>query len=99
MDLERADRRAFSRRAFLLGAVGATTASVLAACAQPSQPPAAATTAPAAPAPTKPVTNIENKANVRRNLLLLMKTPKNVVTGGGFKTRGGKGETRQARQQ
>jgi trehalose/maltose transport system substrate-binding protein len=49
MDVEQADRRAFGRRAFLLGALGATTASVLAACAQPA---AAPTSAPAAAAPT-----------------------------------------------
>ncbi len=55
MDLLETGRRAYSRRAFLLGAVSATTAGVLAACSQPS---AAPTTAPAAattaPAPTKP---------------------------------------------
>ena len=38
MTLEGVARRAYSRRAFLLGAVGATTAGVLAACSQPSQP-------------------------------------------------------------
>jgi trehalose/maltose transport system substrate-binding protein len=55
MELEGAVRRAYSRRAFLLGAVSATTAGVLAACSSPS---AAPTSAPAAatsaPAPTKP---------------------------------------------
>src|SRR5437588_956939 len=56
MDLDLVGRRAYNRRAFLLGAVSATTAGVLAACSQPSQP--AATSAPAAAqptaAPTKP---------------------------------------------
>ena len=52
MDLERVDRRGFSRRAFLLGALGATSASVLAACGGGTSAPA--TTAPAAAAPTKP---------------------------------------------
>ncbi|MDQ3808893.1 MAG: ABC transporter substrate-binding protein [Chloroflexota bacterium] len=51
MDVEPAERRAFGRRAFLLGALGATTASVLAACAQPS---AAPTPAPAATTAPKP---------------------------------------------
>ena len=55
MELEGVVRRAYSRRAFLLGAVSATTAGVLAACSQPAATP---TTAPAAPttaaAPTKP---------------------------------------------
>jgi trehalose/maltose transport system substrate-binding protein len=57
MDIDLVVRRAYNRRAFLLGALSATTAGVLAACSQPSQP--AATSAPAAqpttaPAPTKP---------------------------------------------
>ncbi|MGI9145369.1 MAG: ABC transporter substrate-binding protein [Chloroflexota bacterium] len=52
MDLEGAVRRIATRRAFLLGAVGATAASVLAACSQPAQP--AATIALAAPTTAKP---------------------------------------------
>jgi trehalose/maltose transport system substrate-binding protein len=52
MELEGVVRRAYSRRAFLLGAVSATTAGVLAACSQPSATP---TTAPAA-APTAAAT-------------------------------------------
>jgi trehalose/maltose transport system substrate-binding protein len=58
MAIERADRHGFGRRAFLLGALGATTASVLAACAQPAATPttapAAPTTAPAAKPTTAP---------------------------------------------
>jgi trehalose/maltose transport system substrate-binding protein len=51
MTIEGTIRRALNRRAFLLGAIGATAAGVLAACSQPAQP--AATTAPAAaPPPT-----------------------------------------------
>src|SRR5207237_250126 len=42
MELEGAARRAYSRRAFLLGAVSATTAGVLAACSQPSAQPTSA---------------------------------------------------------
>src|ERR1051326_7721968 len=51
MELEGVVRRAYSRRAFLLGAVSATTAGVLAACSQPSATP---TTAPAAAPTTAP---------------------------------------------
>lgn len=56
MDFKGTVRRAYSRRAFLLGAVGATTAGVLAACSQSSQPAATSAPAPttAAAAPTKP---------------------------------------------
>src|SRR5579864_1256636 len=55
MELEGAARRAYSRRAFLFGAVGATAAGVLAACSSPSAAPTTAPAAPTtAPAPTKP---------------------------------------------
>src|SRR5579859_7152714 len=53
MNLDGAVRQAYSRRAFLLGAVSATTAGVLAACSQPS---AAPTSAPAAAPTTAPAT-------------------------------------------
>jgi len=54
MDLEGAVRRAYSRRAFLLGAVSATTAGVLAACSQPAASPTSAPAAQPTAAATKP---------------------------------------------
>src|ERR1051326_5700275 len=54
MELEGVVRRAYSRRAFLLGAVSATTAGVLAACSQPSATPTSAPAAAPTAAATKP---------------------------------------------
>jgi trehalose/maltose transport system substrate-binding protein len=54
MELEGVVRRAYSRRAFLLGAVSATTAGVLAACSQPAATPTSAPAAAPTAAPTKP---------------------------------------------
>jgi len=51
MELEGVVHRAYSRRAFLLGAVSASAAGVLAACSQPAATP---TTAPAAAPTTAP---------------------------------------------
>src|SRR5919202_1047880 len=51
MTLEGTVRRSMDRRAFLLGAIGATAAGVLAACSQPSQPAATAVSPAAAASP------------------------------------------------
>ena len=56
MNLEGAVRRAYSRRAFLLGALSATSAGVLAACSQPSAAPTSAPAAAPTTAAAKPTT-------------------------------------------
>jgi trehalose/maltose transport system substrate-binding protein len=54
MDREEAVKSAYSRRAFLLGAVSATAAGVLAACSQPAATPTSPPAAQPTAAPTKP---------------------------------------------
>jgi trehalose/maltose transport system substrate-binding protein len=54
MDLEGVVQSAYSRRAFLLGAVSATAAGVLAACSQPAATPTSPPAGQPTAAPTKP---------------------------------------------